>query len=192
MCEELDCLLWVVIRTDFIALCCIALIRNLQGLPKLLNGHPRLSEQNLLPQNMIWRTRQASRPPGDTTLEGPRIRPHQDFPAQTRPHQTPHHRGREGTPHLGGGDSHPQHPTPQGEKEGPTHQTPHHREGEGEGIPINPTTTSQTIAGVGTYATPCPNPLWNHLANSAPKYQPKNPKISIPKPRYTHMPNINP
>ena len=57
--------------------------RNLQGLPKPVNEHPRVSEQNLLPQNMVWRTREASRPPGDPTLEGPRIRPHQDFPDPT-------------------------------------------------------------------------------------------------------------
>ena len=117
-----------VIRTDFIALYCIVPSRNLQGLPKHLNAHPRVSEQNLLPQNMVWRTREASQPPGDPTLEGPRIRPRQDFP----------------------------NPTPQGAGRGiPTHQTPHHRGG--GGFPINPTTThtaelgaaSQTIWGVG-------------------------------------------
>ena len=119
---------------------------------------------------MVWRTREASRPP----------RAHQDFPART-PHQTPHHRGEGGgfpptRPHTTGGgrreslpthktaryggDSHPQHPTPQREKEGggfpPTR--PHTTEGEGGrgipptrphtkgekeggGFPINPTTT---------------------------------------------------
>ena len=83
-------------RTDSITLCCIVPNRNLQGLPKHPSGHPRVSEQNLLPHNMAWRTREASRPPGGPTLEGPRIRPHQDFPARSRPHQAPHHRRKEG------------------------------------------------------------------------------------------------
>ena len=79
----------MIIRMDFITPYCN---RNLQGLPKHLNEHPRVSEQNLLLQNMVWRTKEASRPPGDPTLEGPRIPPHQDFSARSRPHQTPHHR----------------------------------------------------------------------------------------------------
>ena len=84
-------------RTDFIAPYCIVPNRNLQGLPKHLNGFPKVSEQNPLPQNMVWCTRvEASRAPGDPTLEGPWIRPHQDFLARTRPHQTPHHRGEGG------------------------------------------------------------------------------------------------
>ena len=65
---------------------CIVPNRNLQGLPKHLNGHPKVSEQNLLPQNMVWRSREASRSP----------RAQQDFPARTRPHQTPQHRGEGG------------------------------------------------------------------------------------------------
>ena len=101
---------------------CIVPNRNLQGLPKHLNGHPKVSEQNLLPQNMVSCTREASRAPGDPTLEGPRTRPHQDCPARTRPRQTPHHRGEGGfpptRPHTTGG----------GRGRGiPTHQTPHHR-----------------------------------------------------------------
>ena len=124
-----------VIRTDFIALYCMVPNRNLQGLPKHLNGHPKVSEQNLLPQNMVWRTREASR------LSRP-PRAHHDFPAPTRPHQTPLHRGEGGkfthqTPHHrgGGGNAFP-HTRPHttaGEEEGglpPT--TPHTTEGEGE------------------------------------------------------------
>ena len=133
-----------VIRTDFIALYCIVPNRNLQGLPKHLNGHPRVSEKNLLPQKTVWRSREASRPPGDRTLEGPRIRPHQDFPARTRPHQTPHHRGEGGgflrtRPHTTGGE---------GGRGSPTHNTPHHRQKkEGGGFPIKPTATHTTKGG---------------------------------------------
>ena len=117
-----------VIRTDFAAPYCIVPNRNLQGLPKHLNEHPKVSEQNLLPQNMVWCTREASRAPGDATLEGPRIRPHQDFPARTQPHQTPHHRGE------GGGFPPSRHHTPQGGERGreipnqPHHNTHHRRE----------------------------------------------------------------
>ena len=107
-----------VISTDFIALHWRVPNRNLQGLPKHLNGHPRVSEQNLLPFNMVWRIREASRPPGDPALERPRIRPHQDF----QPNYIT--QGREG-------DSHPPDPTP-------THQTPQHREGRREGTPTQP------------------------------------------------------
>ena len=132
-----------VIRTDFIALYCIVPNRNLQGLPKHVNGHPKVSKQNLLPQNMVWRTREV----------------HDHHERTKTPHQTPHHRekgGREGaspppdpTPQGGKegipspparpphhsrrrtGDSHPQRPTPQAKKEGrgfPPTETPHHRE----------------------------------------------------------------
>ena len=48
---------------DFIALYCIVPNGNLQDLPKHLNEHPRVPEQNLLPQNIVWHTREASRPP---------------------------------------------------------------------------------------------------------------------------------
>ena len=149
-----------VIRTDFLAPYCIVPNRNLQGLPKHQNGHPKVSEQNLPPQNMVWCTREASRPHSGRTTDSTSPR----LPAQTRPHQTPHHRGEGGgfpptRPHTTGrgrgrGNSHPQDPTPQGEEEGggfpptrphtteeeeeegrgiPTHQTPHHREGRREG-----------------------------------------------------------
>ena len=134
-------------RTDFIAPCCIVPNRNLQGLPKHLNGHPKVSEQNLLPQNMLWCTREASRAPGtplwkdhgfDQTLhhsgEGggfPPTRPHttagrwRGIPT----HKTPHHRGRRRER-----DSHPPDPTKEEEGRGiPTHKTPHHREGRREG-----------------------------------------------------------
>ena len=137
-------------RTNSITLYAIIPYRNLRGLPKHLNGHPRLSEQNLLPQNMVWRTREASRPLGDPTLEGSRTRPDQHFAAQSRPHQTPHHRrGRRW-------DSHPPDPTPQDGKEGggfpPT--KPHTRKGkEGGGVPINPTRAHTTGGRL-------PRPFW--------------------------------
>ena len=139
-----------VIRTDFIALYCIVPNRNLQGLPKHLNGHPRVSEQKLLPQNMVWRTREASGlPHSERTTDStpPRLPSTNSTPPDPTPqgggrgiptHQTPYHRAkREGipthkTPHHTGrrreGDSHPPDPTPQGGKEG-------------RGFPINPTTT---------------------------------------------------
>ena len=60
-----------VIRTDSITLYCTVSNRNLQGLPQHLNRHPRVSEQNPLPQNMVWRTGEVSRPPGDPSREGP-------------------------------------------------------------------------------------------------------------------------
>ena len=112
---------------DFFALYCTVPNRTLQGLPKHLNGHPKVSEQNLLPQNMVWRTREASRPPHELDPTKPHTtggREGGGFPT-TRPHttqgrreslptyRTPHHRGGRRK-----GDSHPQHPTPQGEKEG--------------------------------------------------------------------------
>ena len=34
--------------------------------------------------------------------------------------------------------------------------------------------------GEGTYGTPCPINLWNHSANSAAKYQAKNPETIFP------------
>ena len=111
---------------------CIVPNTNLRGLPKHLNGHARVSEQNLIPQNMVWRTREASRPPGNPTLKDHGF---------TKPHTT---RGRKGDSHppdptpRGGarreGDSHPQDPTPQGGEGGrgipnQPHHNPHHRKG---------------------------------------------------------------
>ena len=139
-----------VVRTDFIALYCIVRNRNLQGPPKHLNRHPKVSEQNLLPLILVWRTKEASRPP----------RAHQDFPARTDPtkphttgggrgiptHQTPHHSQEGGNPfpptrpHTTGGrrkgDSDPQHPTPQGEKE---HHRKRRREGDSQSTSPQPT-----------------------------------------------------
>ena len=87
---------------------------------------------------MVWRTRDTSRQPGDPTQEGPRIRPHQDFPAGSRPHQTPHHHREKG------GDSHAPDPTPQQGKEGGPPR-PHTTGGEeGGGVPINPTRAHTT------------------------------------------------
>ena len=117
----------LVVRTGSLILYCIVPSRNLQGLPKHLNGHPRVSEQNLLPQNMVWRTRkihdhQKTRLWKD---HGFGIRPHQDFPARSRPHQTP--QGGEGGRGI------------------PTHQTPHHRGKEGGFPPTRPHTTERSF-----------------------------------------------
>ena len=77
-------------RTDFIALDCIVPNRNLHGLPEHLNGHPRVSEQNLLPQNMVWRTREASPPPGHRTLEG--LPNTNSTPPNPTPRRNAHHK----------------------------------------------------------------------------------------------------
>ena len=81
------------------------------------------------------------------------------------PHQTPHHRGREGA-------SHPLDPTPQGRKEGtedphttggggrgsPTHNTPHHRgrRREWDSHPQRPHTTRGRRASQSTPPQPAP------------------------------------
>ena len=122
-------------RTDSITLYCIVPNRNLKGLPKHSNGHPRASEQNLLPQNIVGRTREASRPPGDPILEGPRIRPNQDFPARSPLDSTPQ-KGKEG----GGFPTRP-HTTAREPK-------PQRRKERG-GFPINPTRAHTTKKGRG-------------------------------------------
>ena len=123
-----------VIRTDFIALYYIVPNRNLQGLPKHLNGHPKVSEQNLLPQKRFGaleklldhheptKTSQHELDPTKPHTTGGRegdSHPPDPTPQATRPHTTGGRRK---------GDSHTQHPTPQGEK----------------GFPVNPTTTHTT------------------------------------------------
>ena len=114
-----------VIRTDFIALCCKVPNGNLQGLPKHLNGHPRVSEQNLVPQNMAWRTREASRPPGCWKDHG--------FDPQT-----PHHKPIIPThqPHTTGGEGGrgvPQDPKPEEENDTGLPTLPDHLGGCGGG-----------------------------------------------------------
>ena len=77
-------------RTDLITLYGIVHNRNLQGLPRHLNGYPRVSAQNFPPQNMVWRTREASRPPethsGRTTDSTPARLPSTE---STAPDPTP-------------------------------------------------------------------------------------------------------
>ena len=99
-----------VIRTDCIALYCIVPHRNL----KRLNGHPKVSEQNLLPH---------------TTTTSPQT-----------PHQTPHHRGEGGG--TGGEGGNPFPPT-RGRRRIPTHNTPHHSKRRRKGIPTHRDPTPQ-------------------------------------------------
>ena len=112
------------------------IVQSLTGISKVcrknLNGHPRVSEQNLLPLNMVWRTREASRHQEtplwkDNGFDPTKTSQHELDP--TKPHTT---QGREGDSHppdptpQGEGHSHPQDPTPQ-QKGIPTHKTPHHK-----------------------------------------------------------------
>ena len=140
------------IRTDFIAPYCIVPNMNLQGLPKHLNGHPKVSEQNFSHRTWFgalekFHEHQETPLWKDHGFDLTKTSKHELDP--TKPHTTG---GKEGdshppdpTPQGGKGDSH----TPQGEKEGgafpptrphtteeeeegrgiPTHQTPHHRAG---------------------------------------------------------------
>ena len=103
------------------ALYCIIPNRNLQGLPKHLNGHPKVSEQNLL--NMVWGTIEKLHDHHEPT----KTSQHELDP--TKPHTT------------GGGRGIPSHQTPRHRNSFPP--TRPHTTGKEEGgfLPTTPHTT---------------------------------------------------
>ena len=107
-----QCIVLEVIRTDSMTLYCIVPNRNLQGVPKQLNRHPKVSEQNLLPQNMVWRTALGFDPTKTSHTEStvpnptPGRQGGRGFPP-TRPHTTAGGAGNGFPDHLGGGGGGP-------------------------------------------------------------------------------------